>query len=84
MEITKLSTRGQIVIPEKMRKGFEEGTPFVVTRQDGLIILKEVEGLTAEEMEEMKELDKIWNEIDSGECESYSKEEFFNKMKEWR
>jgi len=83
MEITKLSTKGQIVIPENLRKGLQTGTPFIVSRQENLIVLKEVKDLTKHEMEEMKELDKIWKEIDSGKCESYTQEEFFKKMKEW-
>lgn len=83
MEITKLSTKGQIVIPESLRKGLQTGTPFVVSRQKDLIILKEVKDFTKKEMEEIKELDKIWKEIDSGKCESYTEEEFFKKMKEW-
>ena len=83
MEITKLSTKGQIVIPESLRKGLEVGTPFIVSRQNGLIILKEVKNLTKEEMEEIKELDKIWKDIDAGNCESYTEKEFFEKLKEW-
>ena len=83
MKITKLSTKGQVVIPEEIRRGIDEGTPFVVTRQDKLIILKKVEGLTDKELKEMKELDKIWDEIDKGECESYTEKEFFEKLKEW-
>ena len=83
MEITKLSTKGQIVIPEEIRKDIELGTAFVVSKQNDLIILKRVEGLTKQEMEEMKELDKIWKDVDSGKCESYTEKEFFKKMKEW-
>ena len=83
MEITKLSTKGQIVIPEMVRQGIEVGTPFVVTRQNDLIVLKRVGGLTKSEMDEMKELDKIWKEVDNGNCKSYSEEEFFEKMKKW-
>ncbi len=83
MEITKLSTKGQIIIPEKMRKGIEVGTPFIVTKKDNLIILKSVEGLTKEEQEEVKELNEIWKDIDAGNCETYSVKEFFAKMKEW-
>ena len=83
MEITKLSTKGQIVIPESLRKGLEVGTPFVVSKQGDIIVLKKVEGLTKEEKAEMKELDGIWKEIDSGKCKSYTSDEFFKKMKEW-
>ena len=79
MEITKLSTKGQIVIPEEIRKDIKSGTAFIVSRQNDLIILKKVEGLTKQEMKEMKELDKIWKDIDSGKCESYTEKEFFEK-----
>lgn len=83
MEVTKLSSRGQIVIPEQMRRGFEVGTPFVVERFNGLIVLKEVEGLSLAEVKEMKELDRIWKDIDEGKGITLSKEEFFKEMDTW-
>jgi len=83
MEITKLSTKGQIVIPEKIREGIEVGTPFSVTRKDNLIILKSVKGLSEKEKKELEELNEIWKEIDEGKCDTYSEEEFFKKLKEW-
>ena len=83
MEITKLSTKGQIVIPEKIREGIEVGTPFSVTRKDNLIILKSVKGLSEKEKKELEELNEIWKEIDESKCDTYSEEEFFKKLKEW-
>ena len=83
MEITKLSTKGQIVIPESLRNGFREGSAFTVIRKGDLIVLKEVKGLTNEEVEEMQELDKIWKEIDSGKGITLDQEDFFSQMKEW-
>ena len=83
METTKLSSKGQVVIPEKIRHGIEIGTPFTVTRKDNLIILKSVGGLTKKEKKEIEELNEIWNEGDQGKCETYSEEEFFKKLKEW-
>ena len=83
MEITKLSTKGQVVIPESARAGLEVGTAFNVLRKDNLIILKEVKGLTEDEIREMKELDKIWKDIDEGKAVSQSKEEFFKEMESW-
>lgn len=78
-----MSTKGQIVIPEEIRKDTKPGTPFVVTKEGGLIILKEIEGLTEEEIKEMKELDKIWKDIDEGKGVSLSKEEFLKEMDFW-
>lgn len=83
MEITKLSTKGQVVIPENLRRGLVAGTPFTVTKKGDIIVLKKVEGLTKEEMEEIKEINKIWKEIDSGKGLTKSKEEFLKEMNAW-
>ena len=83
MEITKLSTKGQIVIPESMRKGFEVGSAFRVIRKGDLIVLKGIEGFNEEEMKEMKELDGIWREIDNGKGLTLNKKEFLKEMEFW-
>lgn len=83
MQITKLSSKGQIVIPESIRSNIDIGTPFIVSKQGGLIILKQVEGLTPEEIKEAKELDKIWKTIDEGKAVTLSKEDFLEEMGNW-
>lgn len=83
MKITKLSTRGQVVIPEELRADMEVGTAFSITKKDNLIILKKVEGFTKEEMNEVKELDKIWKEIDAGKGITLSREKFLKEMNAW-
>ena len=83
MEITKLSTKGQIVIPESMRKNLEVGSAFRVMKKGNLIILKGIEGFSKEEVKEMEELDKIWKDIDSGKGKTTSVEEFLKEMKTW-
>ncbi len=83
MEVTKISTKGQVVIPENIREGIEVGTPFIVTKTNNMIILKEVEGLTEKEEKELKELDKIWKEIDEGKGNSKNVDEFLKEMKSW-
>ena len=83
MEITKLSTKGQVVIPEEYRKDLEVGTAFVVGKKGDLIILKRITGLSEKEQEEIEELQKIWKDIDSGKGKSYTKEEFLEKFESW-
>ena len=83
MQITKLSTKGQIVIPEKIREDIETGTAFTIVKQGDLIILKMIKGFSEEEIQEMKELEGIWKEIDEGKCVSQTKEEFFREMNAW-
>lgn len=45
VEFTKLSSKGQVVIPQDIRENMnlEEGTPFAVVQQDDAIILKRIE-----------------------------------------
>lgn len=42
INITKLSTKGQIVIPKELRRGLKPGTPFIVFRDGTKIILKKI------------------------------------------
>jgi len=44
-EFTKLSSKGQIVIPREIRTSMNlrEGTPFAVIKQDNTILLKKIE-----------------------------------------
>lgn len=45
VEFTKLSSKGQIVIPQAIREnmGFKSGTPFAVIEQKDAILLKKIE-----------------------------------------
>jgi len=83
MDVTTLSTKGQIIIPEKLRAGYEIGSSFLVSKIDELIVLKPIKNLSLEETKEIKDLNKIWKEIDSGKVETYSEKEFFKAMKQW-
>jgi bifunctional DNA-binding transcriptional regulator/antitoxin component of YhaV-PrlF toxin-antitoxin module len=83
MQITKLSSKGQIVIPEPIRANMEVGTSFIVSKQGELIILKKIEGLTSEEIKEAKELDKIWKTVDEGKAVTLSTKDFMEEMGNW-
>ena len=75
IEVINVSSRGQIVIPEKMREymGIKEGSRLVVIeREDGLLIKKEEEiaKLLVEEKRKedigwmilaQKSLEEVWN-----------------------
>ena len=43
VKFTKISSRGQVVIPKEFRDGIEEGTPFAIVRDRDTIILKKIE-----------------------------------------
>ena len=44
MEITRVSTKGQIVIPQEIRKelGIESGTSMLVTKMKGYVVLRKM------------------------------------------
>ena len=52
IEITKMSSRGQIVIPKNTRKevNAEEGTVFAITAEKDTIILKKIETPSKEKL----------------------------------
>ena len=83
METTKLSTKGQIVIPESLREGLVAGTIFRIIRKNNLLVLNPVPPLTNEELTELKELDRIWKDIDEGKGITLSKKDFLKEMKTW-
>lgn len=62
MNTTKMSSRGQIVIPQDVRVlvGADEGTLFSVMGMEGTIVLKKIEPQTKEEF--FRDLDKFAKE----------------------
>jgi len=83
MEITKLSTKGQIVIPESMRKNLEVGAAFNVARKGDLIILKEIEGLSEEDLEFAKRTEEAWKEYEKGNSVNMDFDDFIKEIKKW-
>lgn len=86
MEFTKASSKGQIVIPTKIRKkfGIEEGSVFAVTAEGDMIVLKKVDyGLTADDLRSLKLVEEAWKDIENGKFQVRSKEAFFKELKAW-
>lgn len=84
MEITKLSSKGQVVIPQKIRKDLKVGDPLLVTKTDDLIVLKKMKGITKEEMKTLKSLEKAWKDIEAGKGKKFQTvDEFLKEMKKW-
>jgi len=60
IEITKMSSRGQVVIPQEIRevKKFKEGERFIVYDIDDSIVLKRIQNL--EQVKGIKEFDDVF------------------------
>ena len=69
IDTTRMSSRGQIVIPLDMRKDFNEGDKLIIIRKDDEIILKKEIPETAILSE--KSLGKAWLSKEDEEAFAY-------------
>ena len=86
VDITTLSSKGQVVIPERLRRriGWREGQALAVSMQDGLIVLKEIsDPLEEEDLRTLKEIKEAWKEIAQGKCKHLSSDEFLAEIATW-
>ena len=85
-ELTKVSSKGQIVLPKDIRKKLKisQGTTIAVSVSNGLIILKLLESkLLKDDLETLKEVKNAWKEVEAGKVKTASAKEFLKDLKGW-
>lgn len=83
---TTISSKGQIVIPSKMRKKLDirDGNIFVITEKKGLIVLKKMnQHLDQDDIETLKSINDAWKEIESGKSGKAKPAKFFAEFAKW-
>jgi len=86
-ELTRLSSKGQIVIPNDIRKKLhvQEGSIFGVVAKDNTIILKKIDTKAkAEDMRTLKLVEESWKDIEEGRYKRTSVEDFFKELSKWK
>ena len=86
ISITKMSSKGQIVIPQEMREGIAEGDKMVIIKNDGQLILKKMDDFDKnlkEDLEFAKRTEEAWKRYDKGEFVSMDAKEFLKELKKW-
>lgn len=84
--ITKMSSKGQVVIPSEMRKGIEEGDKLLVIKDGDRIILKMASDLDKklkEDLEFARRTEEAWQRIERGEGITRNAEEFLKELEKW-
>ena len=84
--LTKMSSKGQIVIPKEMRSNIREGETFVIIKNNKQIILKKAKDFDKnikEDIEFAKRTEESWKEYERGEFTSQSTNEFLEDLKKW-
>jgi AbrB family looped-hinge helix DNA binding protein len=82
--ITKISTKGQIVIPSSLRKNISTGDEFLMVKDDERIILKSMNSLASDLKDDLifaERVDKAWQDYDKGKFKTKTKEEFLKELK---
>ena len=86
MEIAKVSTKGQLVIPQSIRKRLKvkEGNMFAVASCDGTLVLKKIESpLNEEDIRTLRMVDEAWDDIEKGRYRRLSKDDFLKEIEKW-
>ena len=86
-ELTKASSKGQIVIPQVVRRrlGITEGSVFAVSSKNDMIVLKKLEtGIKPEDLTTLKLIEEAWNDIEKCRFKIAAPEKFFKELAKWK
>ena len=86
IELTKVSSKGQVVIPQDIREkmNLEEGETLAVSTQDNLIVLKKMKNpIEKEDLKTLEEIKEAWKEIAEGKFRKMSSEDFLKEIETW-
>ena len=84
--MTKISSRGQIVIPEELRKDIKEGDKLIVIKNKNQIILEKTSDIGKkfeEDLEFAKRTEEALKKIDSGKGIRMDFDSFIKEMEKW-
>jgi len=84
--LTKMSSKGQIVIPADMRKEFREGDKLVIIKVKDKFVLKKMAALDKdleEDLEFARRTEEAYRRIKKGLGKTMSVEEFKKELASW-
>jgi len=84
--ITKMSSKGQVVIPKEMRRGLHDGEKLIIIKNNDQIIMKKVSDLSKnleEDIEFARRTEEAWKRIEKGEGVKMKFDDFLKEMKKW-
>jgi AbrB family looped-hinge helix DNA binding protein len=83
INITKISSKGQVVIPLEMRKDLKEGDKLVVIKNKDQIILKKVDSFSKnleEDLKFAKRTEEAWKRYERGEFKVLPADKFIEEL----
>ena len=84
--ITKMSSKGQVVIPAEMRGNLQEGDKLLLIQTDEQIIMKKASKLDKtlkDDLEFARKTEEAWKRIEEGKGIKMDFDDFLETMKKW-
>ena len=84
--LTKMSSKGQIVIPSGFREDLKEGEQLIIIKNDHQLILKKVSKLDKnlkEDLEFAKRTEEAWERYEIGQFKSRTAKDFLKDLEKW-
>lgn len=81
--ITKVSSKGQIVIPSNMRKDIAVGDQFLIIKEDNRYIMKKITELAKDLKQELvfaQRVERAWKRYEKGKFKSVSAKKFLEDL----
>jgi len=87
-ELTHISSKGQVVIPSRVREklGIKAGTVFAILtpRKGNVVVLKKIDSKSLQaDLRIFREVEKAWREIERGQARSASRKRFLEELETW-
>ena len=84
--LTRMSSKGQIVIPSELREDMKEGEQLIIIKNDHQLILKKVSTMDKnlkEDLEFAKRTEKAWERYEKGEFKISTAKDFLKDIEKW-
>ena len=86
IDITKMSSKGQIVIPKEMRKNIKVGEKLVIIQNKKQLILKKAKDFDKnieEDLEFARRTEEAWKRYDEGKFIRRDADDFLKALEKW-
>jgi len=81
--VTKISSKGQIVIPSSMRKDLVKGDQFLIIKEENTLIIKKITELAKDLSEDLKFAQRVehaWADYEKGKFKSLPSKKFLEEL----
>lgn len=86
IDTTKISSKGQIVIPTNMREHLKEGDTLLIIKDENTILLKKADDLDEkfkEDLEFARRTEEAYKRHEKGDFKKMTSDKFLEELEKW-